>query len=60
MPERPYRRRELHDHLVRAHASRGPELQRALRLHPGWPICSCGWPVDPAAGAVHPGCEAAA
>lgn len=60
MPERPYRLGELHQHGVRAHAGRTPDLERALRQHPDWPLCAagCGWPLDPAAGATtHPGCE---
>lgn len=60
MPERPYRLRELHDHAVRSHR-RPPDQERALRLHPDWPLCraGCGWPVDPAAGPgpIHPGCD---
>lgn len=62
MPARATRRAELHQHLVRAHAGRAPELVRARRLHPEWPQCAagCGWPVDPAALAggwdTHPGC----
>lgn len=55
MPTRPYRRRELHTHLAREFAGRPPDLLRAKRLHPDWPLCMCWWPVDPAAGIpVHP------
>ena len=57
MPETAHRRLDLHDHLVRSRSPRGPELQRLLRQHPEWPICTCGWPVDPAGGtSTHPNC----
>lgn len=35
------------------------DLSLALIRHPDWPLCStgCGWPVDPAAGTIHPTCH---
>lgn len=56
MPARASRRRDLHDHLVRSEWTH-PHLLAARRRHPDWPTCGiCGWVVDPAAGATHPGC----
>jgi hypothetical protein len=62
MPENAHRMWHLRLHGVQSHAGRTPELARALRLHPDWPLCTagCGWPLDPAAAAgghtTHPGC----
>lgn len=48
---------------ARLRVFRSPELVRALRLHPGQPLCKagCGWPLHPvlvAEGhATHPLCD---
>lgn len=57
MPENAYRRGHLHQHLTRTRSDRSPELYRALRLYPDWPVCAaCRFPIDPAAGTTHPMC----
>lgn len=61
MPENAYRLASLRSQLCGG--TRLPWLPLdqviALRRHPDWPLCTagCGWPVDPASGATHPGCE---
>lgn len=59
MPENALRGYHLHQHLARSTYGWPPEKYKALRLHGDWPLCAagCGWPVDPAANNVHPGCE---
>lgn len=57
MPARASRRRDLHDHLVRSRWMH-PERTIAERQHPGREACPvCRWPVDPAAGRIHPNCD---
>lgn len=58
MPANPNRRRDLHNHLVRS-SRQHPDAAYLHRLNPDWPICTCGWPVDPAAGPGpnHPNCQ---
>lgn len=60
MPSRATRLSELYQHLARQRGSRPPDLVRALRDHPDWPVCHCRYPIDPAAGGdgtQHPNCE---
>lgn len=48
---------------ARLRVFRSPELVRALRLHPGQPLCKagCGWPLHPVlvieGHATHPLCD---
>jgi len=71
MPANPDRRFQLRQHLIRStrrpatwiktlqeEAEEEQELAEARRRHAGVPGCPvCGWPLTPAAGTVHPGCE---